>query len=500
MQKIRQLAHSIFFKIFLAFLLLSFALFGISNFLVNGSDSWVAKVGGKTISYGKLMKSMQKDREAIIQASGNNPKALEYLNSTQFQSDVLGRLVNQIIIEKLRNHFGVDASKTIILEAVARDPQFHNKEGKFDHAAFKQFLAQNGFDEDRYVRAVQDEIVGTMIISSVSLASPVDNKTVAQITDLKTEKRLADVIYITDKNLGKIDAPSDKELMNFYEKNKQKFHKTETRHISYLSFSKKELGKLNEDEMQKKLSAIEDSLLTSNSLTDTAKKFNLKVSDLGEIGANHLSNNIKALDDFVKNAFAAKEKEVSKLFYSKSNDSFYAVKVEKIDAARQKTFEEAKFLITDLYTKEYKHAKLREFAQKIADEIKLDPTKSTQIVAKYGLRTEKNKEFPRFGYITFQGQTIPYASQFNDDLFGITLNQATNAMAVSDQEYKIGILRAIKKFPASASQIEAAKRELEKDYRTEILQEFNKFLQKKYPIKINEKFLNRLASDNTKPE
>lgn len=499
MQKIRQLAHSIFFKIFLAFLLLSFALFGISNFLVNGSGTWVAKVGGKTISYNKLLKSMQKDREAIIQASNNNPKALEYINSSQFQSDVLGRLVNQIIIEKLRNHFGVDASKTIILEAVARDPQFHNKEGKFDHAAFKQFLAQNGFDEDRYVRAVQDEIVGTMIISSVSLTSPVDNKVTAQIADLKSEKRLADVIYVSEKNLGKIDAPSDKELTNFYEKNKQKFHKNETRHISYLAFSKKELGKLSDEEVQKKLSSIEDTLLTSNSLTDTAKKFNLKVSDLGEIDINHTSNNIKALDDFIKNAFVVKEKSVSKLFYAKSSDSFYAIKVEKIDAARQKTFDESKFLIADLYAKEYKHTKLREFAQKIADEIKLDPTKSAQIVAKHGLRIEKNKEFPRFSYITFQGQTIPYVSQFNDELFGIALNQATNAMAISEQEYKIGILRTVKKFPANATQIETAKRTLEKDYRTEILQEFNKFLQKKYPIKINEKFLSKL-SDNTKQE
>ena len=88
-------------------------------------------------------------------------------------------------LDKLRNHYGVDASKNLILEAVAKDPQF-NKNGKFDRDAFRQFLAQNGFDEDRYVRAVQDEIVGTMIITSVSAASPVDNKLAAEISDLKS--------------------------------------------------------------------------------------------------------------------------------------------------------------------------------------------------------------------------------------------------------------------------------------------------------------------------
>ncbi len=504
MQKIRQLASNIFVKILMAFLVLSFALFGISNFLLNGSGTWVAKVDGKSISYSHLLKAMQSDREAILRANPNNPKATQYLESSQFKSDVLGRLVNHILIDKLRNNFGVEASKTIILEAVAKDPQFV-KDGKFDHAIFKQFLAQNGFDEDKYVKAVQDEIVGTMIISSISAASPIDNKLVVQIADSKSEKRFADVIILTNKNIGQVAPAQEKELVEFYNKNKKRFAKAETRKVSYLAIYKQELGKLSEDEMQKKLGAIENELAGAKSLDEVVQKFALKTKvlteEIDQSGKNSVGipvNTVKAFDNFTQNAFALKEGQISKLTHSKSNDTLYAIKVEKIDAAREKTFEEVKFIIVDLYAKEQRLAALKELARKIDGEVKQDPSKAAQIAAKNGFKFERNKEFPRFYFLNFQGQNIPYATKFNEDLFNIKINQATAANAVSNEEFKIGILRSIKKVPTSATQIEADKMTLIKEYRGEFLQEFNKFLQKKFPIKVNEKFLSEMEKKEEK--
>jgi len=504
MQKIRQLASNIFVKILMAFLVLSFALFGISNFLLNGSGTSVAKVDGKSISYNHLLKAMQSDREAILRANPNNPKATQYLESSQFKSDVLGRLVNHILIDKLRNNFGIEASKTIILEAVAKDPQFI-KDGKFDRSIFKQFLAQNGFDEDKYVKAVQDEIVGTMIISSISITSPIDNKIVTQIADSKSEKRFADVVVITNKNINQPAPAQEKELTEFYNKNKKRFAKTETRKISYFAIYKQEFEKSSEDELQKQLGAIENELTKAKSLEEVVQKFALKTKVLSEEidqnGKNSVGipvNNVMAFDNFLQNAFSLKEGQTSKLIHSKSNDTLYAVKIEKIDEAREKTFEEVKFIIADLYAKEQRLKALKEFARKIDGEIKQDPSKAAQIAAKNGLKFEKNKEFPRFYYLNFQGQSIPYATKFNEDLFNVKINQVTAANAISAEEFKIGILRSIKKIPTSASQIEADKMALIKEYRGDFLQEFNKFLQKKFPIKVNEKFLSEMEKKEEK--
>lgn len=636
MLKIRKLAHSIFFKLFIGLLILSFTFFGVSNFVLNSSESWVAKVGGKSISYAKLTKAMQADREAILRSNPQNPQAMQYVESPKFKSDVLGRLVNNIIIEKLRDNFGVEASKDIVLKGIAVDSQFI-RNGKFDRAIFKNFLAQNGFDEEKYVKAIQDEIVGAMIISSISFASPIDEKMVKKVVSLKEEKRIADIIVISDKDVGAVAAPNAKELEDFFAKNKQKFVAPEMRKISYATISQQDLNRSitiseqeiaaeyeknkanyqkdekrnfyhllfsdknkatqflaelnkssiadkseafvevakkvanknlkeitlqniaakdllpdvsveafklaknqvstvltsplgfhifftkdikvgeisafaevknsikqnllrtkNEDFMQKKVSEIEDSLLAANSLVETAKKFNLKMHDAIKIDQNgHDSKgaaiaSIKELDDFIKNAFTLKEKQLSRLYYSERSGIFYALKIEEIDQAHEKKLDEVKSEIIAAFAKEKRAEKLQELTGKIFAEIAKNPANALQIAASHHLKVEKNKLFGRFLYLEYQGKKIPYSNKFLEELFGAKVGQISRAAAMSASEFNIAILREIKKSAITENQLAIGRAELEKDYRAEFMQEFNKFLQKKYPIKVNDKFLDAI--------
>ncbi len=633
MLKIKKLAHNLFFKLFIGLLILSFTFFGVSNFVLNSSETWATKVGGKSISYSKLTRAMQVDREAILRSNPENPQAMQYVESPKFKSDVLGRLVNQVIIEKLRDDFGIEASRKIILEGIATDSQFM-RNGKFDRVIFKNFLTQNGFDEEKYVKAVQDEIIGAMIISSISLASPADEKIVQKVVSLKEEKRIADVIIISDKNVGSVAAPSAAELEGFFAKNKQKFVMPEMRKISYATISQQDLTRSitiseqeiaaeyeknkasyqkaekrnfyhllfsnekqaneflaelaksstpdkakafaevakklanknlkeiilqnisekdllpdvsvgafklaknevslalqsplgfhifflndiksggitplaevknsikqnllrtkNEDFMQKKISEIEDSLLASNSLSETAKKFGLKTYDSIKIDQNGRDSkgaaiaSIKELGDFTKSAFILKEKQVSKLYYSELSGIFYALKIDEIDQAHEKKLDEVKSEITAAFVKEKRLEKLREITSKISAEINKNPSNALQIASSHHLKVEKNKFFGRFLYLEYQGKKIPYSSKFLEELFGAKVGQITNASAMSATEFNIGILREIKKSSITENQLAIGKAELEKDYRSEFMQEFNKFLQKKYPIKVNDKFL-----------
>ena len=55
----RKLADTIIFKIILAFVILTFVLFGISGFLLGKSDNWVAKIGNDSIGYDEFFKTLQ---------------------------------------------------------------------------------------------------------------------------------------------------------------------------------------------------------------------------------------------------------------------------------------------------------------------------------------------------------------------------------------------------------------------------------------------------------
>lgn len=242
MQLFRKLSGNIFFKIVLAFVALTFVLFGISGFLLGNPNSWVIKVGNVTIGQNAFNKALQSDREIII-SSNKSPEAMQYLESEQFKSAVLGRLVNRIMIGKLREEFGVSASRDLILQAVAKDPSFKNKNGKFDHEAFKSFLTKNGLNEEKYIAEISNEVVAAMILQTLPMAAPTNMKQVAEVENFKQEKRVADVVAITAKNAPAVAKPTDAELAQFFEENKQNYSAPEMRKVTYLRFAKSNFSK-----------------------------------------------------------------------------------------------------------------------------------------------------------------------------------------------------------------------------------------------------------------
>jgi len=636
MQLFRKLAGNIFFKIILAFIALSFVLFGVSGFILSGPSSWVAKIGGKTISQTAFMKEMQKNREMILQAN-KGEEALKYLESEQFKSDILNRMVNAVIIEKLSDNLGVQASKNLILQEVAKDQNFKDKDGKFDRSAFQNFLKKNGINEEQYVKIVQDEVVASIVVQSLAAAAPADARSASANAEFKQQTRFADVVKITMSNTAKVTAPSEADLNSFFEKNKQNYAAPEMRKVSYLKFSRKDFAKdmavsdeeiaaeyeKNKDQFQRpesrnlyhvlfdneasakefvqkldaaagsdklnlssefaklakeiqkksqkdialnkvtqkdimpelanvifklavnersdsvksplgfhvfllneiiksqpialaevkdmiktqllqgrqdkvlqaKVSEIDDAILASNSLSEAAQKFSLKINSnpvlINQTGQDNKGvevSEIKSLEGFAANAFATAKGQASKLFYSKTSDEFYSVKVEEIEVAHEKKLEEVKSqAMADLSAK-IQYEKLQEFATKVGDEIHKNPSEISQIAAKYKLSVERNKEFPRIFYINYQGRQIPYASKFLEELFSVKVGEATGINSQGIQEFTIGVLRSIKQPSIGEAQIANAKKEAENAFRNEVAQGYNSFMLKKYPIKVNDKF------------
>lgn len=637
MQLFRKLADNVFFKIILGMVALSFVLFGISGFILGNPNSWVAKVGKTTIGINAFNKAMQGDREAIL-ASSKSEEALKYLDSNQFKSDVLGRMVNRLMIETLHQEIGVEASRKLILEAVSKDLNFKNKDGKFDHEIFKKFLAKNGLNEERYISEIANDITATMILQTMSMAAPLNNKIILDTENYQQEKRVADVVLVSLKDVKETIKVSDEEAQKFFTENKNKYDLPEMRQVSYIHFSKKDFAqdfsvsdaevmaeyeknkdsflkpearnfyhvlfekeeaandflqkldtaakvdktkvqgefqklakeiqgkdlkaitlsqvlkkdlipelsdptfklalnehsapvksplgfhifllneitperpyplaeiktsikqKLSESREEKithaKISEIDDMLLTTNSLAEVAKKFNLrvtpaiKISQSGQNEKGEQANETKGFDGFAENTFALKQGQASKIFYAKNSEGYYALQIEAVEKAHSQEFAEVKAQVIADLTTQKKLTALQILAEKIGAEIQQNPTQVAQIATKHKVKIEKNSEFPRVFFLNLQGRQMAYPSKFLDQLFSLKINQATSVLPAGDQEFSIGVLREIKKPATTSSQFEQSKQKAAETFKTDILQEYNVFLLKRNPVKVNEKLLN----------
>jgi peptidyl-prolyl cis-trans isomerase D len=640
MEKFRRLAKNIFFKIVLAIVGLSFVLFGISGFITGMPNSWVLKIGNEKFSANSFEKALDVDRKIIRSVKGSTPEIEEYLSSEKFKSDLANRLVRKILIQKISNEIGAFGSKKLILKTVAEDNNFQDKDGKFDHEKFSNFLKNNGLDEERYIHEVSNEVSAEMIIQTLSMASPVNFKSAIEIEEFNQEKRIVDVIKVNKDNVRGITAPTDEEITKFHDENKALYKTKELRKASYVEidpkafesslantpeeiqkyyddnktlfsleenkdfyhmiFEKKEQAqefhqkivsaldatksntkeqfakiakdfhkknlkditlekitknalppeiskaisdlKLNqlsdlvesklgfhvfllnnindpkqipfaevENKINEKLIAekkdkllqdsitkINDSLMTSKSLAEVATKFNLKIvevsSPFNAEGRNE--NNIeivetKTLNDFVKNAFVLKQNQPSKIISNEKNGKYYALEIEKIIESRDPELTEIKSkIIADIIDKK-KQSELTKLAQQIQNEITENPSQALSIAGKYGLLVEKSKTFPRVFYIDLGTSQMPYKNQFLEDIFVAKIGEATKAISVSPGEYLIGIVRKNQKAKFSAEEVVQVKKKAVEMLATDIMFEYNQYLQKKYPIEINEKFFGK---------
>ena len=239
MEKFRNLSNNIFFKIFLGFLGLTFIMFGVSGFLLGGQNSWVAKVGNKTITYDKFLQTAQNDKEAIYRSNSNkeaNKEIMQYLNSDQFRQDVLGRMVTRNLVQSLQQKFQIYPNKDLILKEIITNAGLQGKDGKIDRNLYKNFLQSNGLTEKQYISDLSDEIVGGVIVQSLAQSPKINENLAKDLYQHRFQTRTADLITVSLKNIGTVNNPNDFELNGFFDQNKDKFALPELRKVSFLTF------------------------------------------------------------------------------------------------------------------------------------------------------------------------------------------------------------------------------------------------------------------------
>jgi peptidyl-prolyl cis-trans isomerase D len=635
----RRLAKNIFFKIVLSIVGLSFVLFGISDFITGMPNSWVLKIDNEKFSVNSFEKAVELDRKVIRSVKGSNPEIENYLNSEKFKSDVANRLVRKVLIQKISNEIGAFGSKKLILKTVAEDANFQDKDGKFDHAKFSNFLKNNGLDEERYIQEVSNEVSAEMIVQSFSMASPVNIKNALEVEEFNQEKRLTDVIKITKDNVRGITAPNDEEITKFYEEKKSIYKSKEFRKVAYFEvdpktfenavkveevdakkyyddnptlflveenkdfyhmlFEKKEQAqefyqkitstldptksnikeqfvkiskdlhkktlkdialervtknalpaeisnaisglKINElstviesklgfhvflfhnlnekkqiafDEVKSKImekliaekkekstqesiAKINDSLMIAKSLKEVADKFNLiittssLINDEGKNANNVEALETKALADFTKNSFTLKKGQPSKIFSNEKNGKYYALQIEEIVESQIPNLAEIKSKIIADIIDQKKQSELGKLAQQIQKEVAENPAKILSIAGKYGLATERSKIFPRIFYIDLGSSKMPYKNPFLEEIFAIKVGESTKAISSSPEEYLIAFVREIKKAKLGAEETIQAKKKAVDMFANDIMFEYNEYLQKKYPIELNQKFFGK---------
>ena len=278
------------------------------------------------------------------------------------------------------------------------------------------------------------------------------------------------------------------EIKTYYDENKSNLLSDEYREFEFLVLDVNNLGEGNNDLFFKKISEIENNILENKNFLEIAEKYNLNNKNAFTINkSGYLINSEKSAD--------LDQKIIEKLFNLNDNfktdlvetkGKFYLLTLKKIIPPKSLMLNEKtkKFIINDMKLK-----KLSEKIKSINNEIK---------EAKKDLFEEiQKKENLTLKEIFFKSrfEANKLFSQSNiQQIFQKKLKE--NLLLETNGEF---YLVKVNKESYSADTISAEKKQLyEKqvisDFSNQILFLFDKILNEKYKVKINEKVLNRIIS------
>ncbi len=477
--KFAKASKNILIKVLVIIIIAVFALWGIGDLFSSGKNNVVAEIGNENIY------TQDFNQELRNELRNQNISNIQEAIKNNFHYQVLNKLVSSKIIEIYSRENNIFVSEKTLANFIKQIPEFQtNKE--FSRIKYEKYLLENGLTANTFEQNFKQSLLKKIIIDSFTggLKSTSYHETVVH----KYVTKEIGIQYLELNQIIKNINFTELEIKTYYDENKSNLLSDEYREFEFLVLDVNNLGEGNNDLFFKKISEIENNILENKNFLEIAEKYNLNNKNAFTINkSGYLINSEKSAD--------LDQKIIEKLFNLNDNfktdlvetkGKFYLLTLKKIIPPKSLLLNEKtkKFIINDMKLK-----KLSEKIKSINNEIK---------EAKKDLFEEiQKKENLTLKEIFFKSrfEANKLFSQSNiQQIFQKKLNE--NLLLETNGEF---YLVKVNKENYSADTISAEKKQLyEKqvisDFSNQILFLFDKILNEKYKVKINEKVLNRIIS------
>ena len=477
--KFAKASKNILIKVLVIIIIAVFALWGIGDLFSSGKNNVVAEIGNENIY------TQDFNQELRNELRNQNISNIQEAIKNNFHYQVLNKLVSSKIIEIYSRENNIFVSEKTLANFIKQIPEFQtNKE--FSRIKYEKYLLENGLTANTFEQNFKQSLLKKIIIDSFTggLKSTSYHENVVH----KYVTKEIGIQYLELNQIIKNINFTELEIKTYYDENKSNLLSDEYREFEFLVLDVNNLGEGNNDLFFKKISEIENNILENKNFLEIAEKYNLNNKNAFTINkSGYLINAEKSAD--------LDQKIIEKLFNLNDNfktdlvetkGKFYLLTLKKIIPPKGLLLNEKtkKLIINDMRLK-----KLSEKIKSINNEIKEDKKDLFKEIQKKENLTLKEIFFKS----RFEANKL--FSQSNiQQIFQKKLNE--NLLLEKNGEF---YLVKVNKESYSADTISAEKKQLyEKqvisDFSNQILFLFDKILNEKYKVKINEKVLNRIIS------
>ena len=229
-------------KIFIALLVLSFAVWGIADIFGGYGRQSLASVGKSEITAQEFQFALQSELRRIGQQTGRT-MTMEDARAAGLDQQVLFRLIGNAALESHGSDLKLGVSEQHLAKQIMNEPAFRGPTGSFDRLFFQQILRASGLTEQAYVARQRKANVRQQLIRTMTETANVPQTMVHAISTFEGEARTVNYITVPAAKAGAVPQPTDEQLKGFYEGRKLLYRAPETRQLGLIVLDPDEMAK-----------------------------------------------------------------------------------------------------------------------------------------------------------------------------------------------------------------------------------------------------------------
>jgi peptidyl-prolyl cis-trans isomerase D len=478
---IRKMTTSFLAKVLIVIIILPFLFWGMGDVFRGGNQNILATIDSEKISAQSFTQYVNK--------LGLNKQQRDNLGNSELLDKILSDYIGKRIIALEIKSQGIHLSNQSLKEILISDEAFI-KDGKFSRTKYEKFLLESGISAPIFEQNIAEQEKKRQLLTFLSEGVLLPEALIKK--EFENENQIKKIQYLELDKLYERVQIKDKDIKKTYETNKNLFTQ-EFKKISYTELLPNSLTGLDEysESYFKKIDEIENAVLDGGSMNEFIKMFNLTIINIDEtnrLKKDKSGKDIIKIDDVLFSKIFSID-NINKPTLINVNNKYYLseiIKIEKIN----RTLKDVK--IKDAIISQLK--------------IKYVIENNTKIVKKMSSGNFKIEEFKKYSKdnkIDIKTITLKdskdesiFASGVIKEIFKVndgSLQLITNSMLTKNY---IIFSAKTEKLPFDKKTIDynQYKSKAKLSLANQIYATFDKTMNDKYNVDINQKVLSRLKN------
>ena len=241
LDSLRQAATTWVAKLLLGLLVLSFAVWGISGSILGGPGNNVLTAGETSVSIVEYRLAYDRQLNVLSRQFGTR-LTREQAAALGIDQQVLSQLMAGALLDEQASEMRLGLSEDRLAQLTAEDPAFHGPDGRFDRQQFEYVLRQVGMRPEDYLRNRERVAIRQQIVDAVAEGLRTPDAYLRAVALYQGEDRTVELMVIPRSIVEPVADPTDAQVTEYFEDNKQRYAAPEYRGIAYIKLEPEDIA------------------------------------------------------------------------------------------------------------------------------------------------------------------------------------------------------------------------------------------------------------------